>query len=191
MDVLEHLMQEHRQVEQLLTKLSEAEEAERAPLIEELADSLTVHMAVEERFLYPIVEKVVGDEEEEEAESEHGLAREGLDKLRSMQEQPGFGAAVDMLTAGIKHHVREEEDEIFPKLRQKAASELKALEPDELEAEVRSSGSARSGRSNGSPAGSADEVTKEELYEQAKEAGIEGRSTMTKSELQDALAERG
>jgi hemerythrin-like domain-containing protein len=190
MDVLEHLMQEHRQVEQMLTKLSEADEAERAPLIDELADALTVHMAVEERFLYPIVQKVVGEEEEEEAESEHGLARDGMAKLRAMREQPGFGAAVDMLAAGIKHHVHEEEDEIFPKLRQKAAADLKTLEPDELEAEVRSSGSARSGRSNGS-AGSAEGATKEELYEQAKEAGIEGRSTMTKTELQDALAKQG
>ncbi|MEZ5265617.1 MAG: Rho termination factor N-terminal domain-containing protein [Acidimicrobiales bacterium] len=33
-------------------------------------------------------------------------------------------------------------------------------------------------------------ATKDELYERAKEAGIEGRSSMTKDELEAALAER-
>jgi len=50
----------------------------------------------------------------EEPETEHGLAPEGLAKLRELEDQPGFGTAVDMLAAVIEHHVREEADEIFP-----------------------------------------------------------------------------
>jgi hypothetical protein len=36
-----------------------------------------------------------------------------------------------------------------------------------------------------------DEVPKEELYEQAKERDISGRSTMSKDELIDALEDKG
>jgi hypothetical protein len=79
-----------------------------------------------------------------------------MTKLQELIGQPGFGAAVAMLQAGISHHVEEEEDEVFPKLRQ-------AL---------------------GFPS---TDTSKRELYEQAKAAGIEGRSSMTKDELAAAL----
>lgn len=178
MDVLEHLTQEHRQVEDLLAKLSEADGGERPALIDELERSLRVHMAVEEQYLYPLVAQVMDAETEEEAETEHELAREGVAKLREMAAQPGFGAVVNMVAAGIRHHVEEEEQEVFPQLRKKAGEEIAALDPEALEADVTSGAGG-------------DEATKAELYEQAQEAGIEGRSTMTKDELRAALAGRG
>jgi len=204
MDVLEHLTQEHRQVEDLLQQLSEADEGQRPAIIDELERSLALHMAVEERHLYPIVEQVIDQETEDEAETEHDLAREGIAKLRAMADQPGFGAVVDMVAAGIKHHVEEEEGEIFPELRKKAADELAALDPEALEAEVAADGAPRGGRraANGTANGAAkggsrpaagadDEATRDELYEQAKEADIPGRSSMSKDELRRALAKQG
>lgn len=130
--------------------------------------------------------RVAGDEaEEEEAEIEHDLTREGLGKLRALLEKPGFGAVVDVVSAGIKHHVDEEENEIFPKLRRQAAERLDRLDPEELEADVtRGGGDAK--RSHGSNG----DATRSELYEQAKDADIKGRSSMTKDELRDALAEQ-
>ena len=133
-------------------------------------------MAVEEQFLYPIVQRVLGDEPEEEAENEHMLAREGLDKLSQLVSEPGFGAAVEMLQGGIGHHVKEEEEEIFPKLRQQAGDEVAALDPDELEQQVKVE----------TDRGGAD-VTKDELYQRAQELDIPGRSDMTKDELAQAL----
>jgi hemerythrin superfamily protein len=177
MDVLTHLIKEHREVETMLDKLADSEEGyERKATVAELTQSLTTHMKVEERFVYPIVKDVVGDEEEQEAENEHQLARDGLQKLTEMVSEPGFGAAVDMVKAGIKHHVDEEEDEIFPELRKKASDRIDALGvPDELEAQV------TSGRTG--------TITKQELYEEAKEADIPGRSSMSKDELAEALNE--
>ena len=185
MDVLEHLTQEHRKVEQLFGQLSEADKAERAGLVDELEQALSVHMAVEEQHLYPIVEQVAGDEAEEEAETEHDLAREGIAKLRAMVDKPGFGAVVDMVSAGIGHHVQEEENEIFPELRRKAAERIDRLDPEQLEADVKTSGANRRSQR---PTG--DGPTKSELYQQAQEAAIEGRSSMTKDELRTALAEQ-
>jgi hemerythrin-like domain-containing protein len=74
-------------------------------------------MEIEENILYPIVAKEVGAEDEEEAEIEHSLAREGLAKLAERVAKPGFGAAVEMLKAGIAHHVEEEETELLPELK--------------------------------------------------------------------------
>ena len=76
-------------------------------------------MEIEERVIYPVVQRVVGKEEAEEAGVEHGLAREGLSDLQRLVDEPGFGAAVAMLTAGIRHHVKEEEQEVFPELKRK------------------------------------------------------------------------
>ena len=122
------LKADHREVEKLLDKLAESEEGkEREELLDELTFKLTSHMEMEEQIVYPPVITEVGEEDEEEAEVEHNLAREGLDKLRSMLEVPGFGAAVEMLKGGIKHHVEEEEGQLLPELKD-------ALERDEWRA---------------------------------------------------------
>ena len=42
---------------------------------------------------------------------------DGLDKLAQLDDEPGFGATVAMLKAGINHHVKEEEQEVFPQLK--------------------------------------------------------------------------
>lgn len=168
MDVIEHLTEEHRKAEQLMERLGETEPGpERRQLIDELEEALAVHMAVEEQFLYPIVDEVIGTEEAEEADAEHDLAREGLATLREMADQPGFGAAVDMLKGGIGHHVEEEESELFPQLRAEAGDRIAGLDPEKLE----------------QVAG----ATRDELYERARAQGVEGRSTMTKAELAEAV----
>jgi iron-sulfur cluster repair protein YtfE (RIC family) len=174
MNVLTHLEQEHRKVEAMLKTLGDSEPGPaRERTLAELESALATHMAVEERFIYPLVKKDVDDEMAEEADIEHNLARTGLRKLRELVGQPGFGAAVDMVKGGIGHHVKEEEGEMFPALRKEAAEQIDAMDPEELEEQVKSS-----------PAGDA---TKAELYERARKAGIEGRSSMTKDELVHAL----
>ena len=87
--------------------------------MDKLTAALELHMEIEERDVYPLVEEYVGDEEAEEATVEHGLARTGLRQLKELVDEPGFGAVVSMLTAGIKHHVKEEEQEVLPELKRK------------------------------------------------------------------------
>jgi hemerythrin-like domain-containing protein len=118
-DPLRILRADHREVEQLLTQLADSDEGtEREQMIDELRTKLTLHMELEEQMLYPLVADMVGQEDEEEAEVEHTLARDGLEKLVSMSAMPGFGAVVEMLKAGIKHHVEEEEKELLPALKE-------------------------------------------------------------------------
>ena len=157
-ELLDTLEQQHRDVETLFAKLEKAEDArEQQPLVDELAGLLAEHMQIEEMQVYPELTRL-DEEMGEEATIEHDLARTGLRQLEQMVGKPGFGAAVAMLQAGIEHHVEEEEQEAFPKLR-------KALSgPFDLR-----------------------DATRDELYEEAKKQGVEGRSTMSKDELAAAV----
>jgi hemerythrin-like domain-containing protein len=126
-DPIAMLKADHREVSAMLKELAESEKpsASRRKTTAKVVAALQLHMKIEESLLYPLVAERVGREEEQEAEIEHGLAREGLANMTELVDAPGFGAVVAMVTAGIKHHVKEEETEVFPKLKEN-------LERDEL-----------------------------------------------------------
>jgi iron-sulfur cluster repair protein YtfE (RIC family) len=130
-DPLKALEQDHRMVEQLFDQLAEAGEDEQATLVEQLREALVLHMSIEEEHLYPLVRDTVGDEEAAEAETEHELARTGLDQLTELTGQPGFDAALEMVKAGIEHHVQEEEGEIFPEAPQAGRGPTGGVGPDD------------------------------------------------------------
>jgi hemerythrin-like domain-containing protein len=129
-DPIAMLKADHREVAAMLKSLAASKKpsATRRTTTTKLASALRLHMEIEESLVYPLVAERVGKEDEQEAEIEHGLAREGIAKLSELVAEPGFGAAVAMLTAGIRHHVKEEETEVFPKLKAKlSTTELKEL----------------------------------------------------------------
>ena len=109
--------------------------ARRHSTVKKLDDALKLHMRLEERLVYPLVAKLVGKEDAKEAAIEHDLVRDGLANLTKFVDEPGFGAAVAMLTAGVKHHVKEEEQEVFPELKKKLDREALAALGDKLKAE--------------------------------------------------------
>ena len=114
------LKKDHREAEAMLKSLAASSPgARRRSTLKKLDGALRLHMAIEERDVYPLVAELLGEKDAQEADVEHGLARDGLDKLQELVDEPGFGAAVAMLTAGIKHHVKEEEHEMFPDLKKK------------------------------------------------------------------------
>jgi hemerythrin-like domain-containing protein len=123
------LKRDHREVAAMLRTLEDSKPgARRRATVEKLVAALELHMDIEERDIYPVIERAVGKEEAEEAGVEHRLAREGLQQLQALVDEPGFGAAVAMLTAGIRHHVKEEEQEVFPELKRNIdRDELRAL----------------------------------------------------------------
>ena len=131
------LKKDHRGAAALLKSLAASKPgARRNAIFKKLDAALKLHMEVEERLVYPLVAKRVGDEEAKEAGIEHGLAREGLVNLTRLVDQPGFGAAAAMLTAGIKHHVKEEERDVFPALKAKLDRDELARLGDEVKAAI-------------------------------------------------------
>jgi iron-sulfur cluster repair protein YtfE (RIC family) len=129
LSLLTKLESEHRKAERLLKKLTKAETAaQQRPLVDELLAAMAQHMQTEETQVYPLLRQVDG-EMGEEAQVEHDLARQGLATMDKMVGKPGFGASVDMVQAGIKHHVDEEENEVFPKLRKALGNTTAARKP--------------------------------------------------------------
>jgi hypothetical protein len=128
-------------------------------------------------------------EEGEEAGIEHNLVREGLATLQRLVGEPGFGASVAMLRAGLEHHVEEEEQEVFPMLRQAEGDRGNGSSEGSRNDARRSSRPTRSGggRSRRGTGDGADAQSKAELYEEAKRLGIEGRASMSKDELAEAV----
>jgi hypothetical protein len=117
-DPMTILKADHREVKRMLTELADSEEGpERERMCQELTSALSLHMEIEERLVYPLLQQHVGDEDAEEANIEHGLAREALSTMTEIVDKPGFGAAAEMLKGGIMHHVAEEEGELLPQLK--------------------------------------------------------------------------
>lgn len=140
-DPMRILKADHREVEKLLKQLADAEEgSERNELAREVEMKLTSHMDLEESIVYPPVSERVGDEDREEAEIEHRLAREGIQTMMSMLDKPGFGASVQMLLAGIKHHVEEEESQLLPELKDAMDRDEWAAMGDEIAAAKEAAG---------------------------------------------------
>jgi hemerythrin-like domain-containing protein len=87
-----------------------------------------VHAQIEEEIFYPAAREAMKDQDLlDEAEVEHASAKELIAQIEAMQAgQELFDARVTVLGEYIRHHVKEEQNEIFPKLK-KADIDLKGL----------------------------------------------------------------
>ena len=181
MDVTKILEQDHRDAESLFDKILKAEGSERQSLIDELNTALRAHMELEERVVYPAIEPVTGAEDVQEANQEHQLARQGLDSMLELApDEPGFDGALESVKAGILHHVEEEEQDVFPKVRKDGAAVLDEIATPFMQLRV------QLGMPMEAEALSA-ASSKDELVSEAKAADVQGADSMTKAELADAL----
>ncbi|MEV4803310.1 hemerythrin domain-containing protein [Nonomuraea sp. NPDC049421] len=179
-DVITLITQDHRTVESIFDRLKTGQGDQKAA-VAELHALLIAHARAEEDRVYPGLDAHHSVEEHKEAE----ILLDAL--VRAEPGTPEFRETLDELVASVGHHVQEEESTLLPALRQTAdAKELdrlgKAFEQRRAE-ELK----ALSGSASGSPDG----ATKAELYEQAQQADIPGRSQMDKQELAQALKKAG
>lgn len=119
------LEKQHNQVKAIFKRL-EGLHGDPARLLEELANSLVAHMAIEQDIFYPATHEA--DESLTlESFEEHAVAQLELKRLLATgPEDPMFLAKVTTLKELIEHHVKEEEESLFPKVE-------KMLDPTELE----------------------------------------------------------
>jgi hemerythrin superfamily protein len=125
-DAIALLKSDHRTVEKLFSKyegLSARAVKGAQDVVQRVVKELSIHAAVEEQLLYPTVRREVpgGDEMAEEAIREHHDMKERLariEKLDPGDERHELDRQMDGLIRDLKHHVKEEESEMFPKLRE-------------------------------------------------------------------------
>jgi iron-sulfur cluster repair protein YtfE (RIC family) len=108
---------QHRTVEALFEKL-ESRRGNMSSTLDELANNLVAHMAIEQDILYPAIREV--DEElVNESYEEHALAEVALRRLLATHpDEPVFKARLTALKELIEHHVTEEEEELFPQVEE-------------------------------------------------------------------------
>lgn len=131
-DAVALLRADHALVSELFGKFEKmkGDGPQKKALVERICNELTVHTKIEEEIFYPAARaalKQKGEDLLDEAEVEHAGAKNLIAQLRRMS--PGedlYDAKVTVLSEYIKHHVKEEHTELFPKVK-KTALDLKAL----------------------------------------------------------------
>ena len=130
-DAIAYLKADHRAVEKAFRAFENSGERAfrtKRKLVDEMVRELSQHAAVEEQFFYPDVRRAVPALQRDvlEALEEHHVAKWLLSELDGMDAaDERFDAKVAVLTESVRHHVREEERELFPEVR--AAMERKEL----------------------------------------------------------------
>ncbi len=139
MDAIELLKADHRKVEKLFKdydKLVEDDGSynEKEALAATICAELSVHAQVEEEIFYPAARDILDEEDLiDEAVVEHASAKDLIAQLADMSPDDDlYDAKVKVLGELIEHHVEEEEDEMFPKLK-KAKLDTASLGPQMAE----------------------------------------------------------
>lgn len=118
---LELLSSDHRKVEDLFEQFEEMKEeddAGRVAIAQQICTELTIHAQVEEDLFYPWLRENMDDTEMvAEANVEHASLKKLIAEIEPVGEpDEDYDAKVKVLSEYVKHHVKEEENEIFPEV---------------------------------------------------------------------------
>jgi hemerythrin superfamily protein len=125
-DVIEVLEHDHREVEEMFKELeslrgasSEEDKARRKELTDDVTIELVRHSVAEEVIVYPTVDKKVSKKEADHAREEHAEAEETLKRLEKLDaDDPAFDDELAELMKEIRHHIEDEEGEMFAHMRE-------------------------------------------------------------------------
>lgn len=118
---LDLLKADHAKVTELFSEFEQAHAAsKKKKLAAEICDALTVHAQVEEEIFYPEVKAALKDKElVPEAAVEHAVLKDLIAQIEGDAEGGEmYEARVKVLGEYVRHHVKEEESEMFPKIKQ-------------------------------------------------------------------------
>lgn len=131
-DAIAMLTADHEEVKKMFKEFDKLKEKgsseDKEELVEDICTALTIHAQLEEDVFYPAVREAIKDDDlMDEAEVEHASAKDLIAQLEGMTpDEELYDAKVTVLGEQIDHHVKEEQDEMFPKVR-KAKLDLVAL----------------------------------------------------------------
>ncbi|KOX05529.1 hemerythrin domain-containing protein [Micromonospora profundi] len=127
-DVVDILVTDHHEVEALFVELETRQGTPeyRRQLVDVVISELVRHAIAEEAYVYPTARKALpdGDQIAEHEIAEHADAERTMKDLESVDpSDPRFDELLAHLTSTIRHHVQEEENDLFPRLRAATARE--------------------------------------------------------------------
>lgn len=131
-DAITLLKNDHKKVKQAFAQYEELGPyafVGKKKLADEICDELTLHARLEEEIIYPAFREKLTDSKDlvDEAKVEHDSAKILIKEIKQMQaDEDLFDAKVKVLAEYIEHHVKEEENEMFP-LMQKSDVDLASL----------------------------------------------------------------
>lgn len=129
MDAIKLLDHQHEDVDALFEQLEQAREPnERRRLFYQIADQLAIHTTIEERHFYPAVRSADTEAILDTAFDEHAGVKRLLGELLEHDHMDDeFTVKCRELMQDVQHHVEEERNELFPKVR-------RMLDAEQLEA---------------------------------------------------------
>jgi len=131
-DAIALLTHDHREVEKLFKEFEKAKKAKdarrKAEVVRLICAALKAHAEIEEEIFYPAVRNAIEEQDlMDEAEVEHGGIKGLVAELEGLGPRDDlYDAKVTVLTEYVKHHVKEEEGQMFPKVK-KAKLDFEAL----------------------------------------------------------------
>jgi len=130
-DAIDLLKQDHDKVEKAFKQFEKMDRQDSEAcrqLVQAVCEDLKAHTAVEDEIFYPAVREAIDDEDlMNEAAVEHETARMLIEQLQNMApDDPNYFATFTVLGEYVRHHVKEEQNEMFPAAR-KSGIDLAAL----------------------------------------------------------------
>lgn len=123
-DAIVLLKEDHKEIRKLFRDFQSAGEnatKTKAKIVDNILEALTVHTYIENECMYPAVRELLPDIEHDVLESyeEHHVADVLCMELAAMSaDDERFDAKTSVLIENVTHHIEEEEQEWFPKVRE-------------------------------------------------------------------------
>ena len=158
------LREDHEKLKDLFEQFEETEDqGSKRQIVDTTLKLLTAHAVAEEEVFYPAVREAdTGDEEVndlmDEAIQEHHIAKVLIAELERMKPSDQFyDAKFTVLAESVKHHIEEEESDVFPKVQddgtnwEEVATRLKQRRKELLKSSSQPNGRSGGGRSSRKP----------------------------------------
>ena len=114
------LRADHKLVSGLFAEYEKARSpARKKTLVSRICTELSVHAQVEEEIFYPAIKQALKDKElVPEATVEHATLKELIAQVEDVEpDGEMFDAKIKVMSEYVKHHVKEEQEEMFPKAK--------------------------------------------------------------------------
>jgi len=131
-DAIDILLEDHRQIEALMNQIAQTSASyptQRAQLLQQLADLLTVHNATEENLIYPAIRNIANlPSDATTLYQQQDQAKVFVFELDQLSKSdPDWGSRFSTLQNAVLAHVAQEENTDFPSLRRAAGPQLVEL----------------------------------------------------------------